>query len=426
MSEVLVVSQNEARNSAFAILKAIAVIFVVVAHSGGPSWLVDAAYIFCVPVFFICTGYFFKLKYLDAPQTYVWRRCKHIYWPFWVWSVAFLVLHNLFFWVGLLSEDYGNALGGVTHPYSWHQFVQNLWSVTFNMSGYDPFICGAFWFFRTMFISSLAFLALFLILRKFSRWKSPVAVAVTILGISLFLTVWKVLGEVKITGVSQGGYRELLAVAFISIGFLYRQYETFFRPKWLVAGVGMCLLVLFTWLCPTSMGYNADFVQFIALPLPVVGAFLALHVFSGWMAGKDNALSRGLVYIGDRTLYVFAFHLLAFKLVSIVKVMVYDLPWSHVGGHPVVHDEPGDLFFLLYILVGVALPLLVVALWRKLDERYDLTWINCLKYTGKGLLVVLNFIKWIIIKIASRVWKSILNFFHDMKEFIKASNPSDE
>ena len=43
-----------------------------------------------------------------------------------------------------------------------------------------------------------------------------------------------------------------------------------------------------------------------------------------------------LVYIGDRTLYIFAFHLVAFKLVSALKVAFYGLPWQAVGGHPTV------------------------------------------------------------------------------------------
>ena len=426
MTEYAVESTAVNRDRSFDILKAFAIVFVVVAHSGGPSWLVSAAYIFSVPVFFMCTGYFFALKYLDAPKTYLWKRVKKIYWPFWVWSVVFLVLHNFFFWIGLLSEEYGNAVGGVTHTFTWHAFTQRLWNVTFNMSGYDPFLSGAFWFFRTLFIGSIAFYFLFMVLQRFSKWKSPVVVAVTIMGLSFLLGLWKVVGQIQITGIAQGGYRELMALVFMSAGFLYRQYRFYLRPRWLVAVLGTFVLCLFVVVSPSSMGYTATLEEMLSLPLPAVGAFLALHVFSEWLAGTDNCVSRSLVYIGERTLYIFAFHLLSFKLVSIVKVLVYDLPWSHVGGHPIVHDYPGDLFFLLYILAGVALPLLFVAGWKRLDRKYDLTWLNCLNYIGRGLLLLLNFFEKIIIGIGSRLWKSIKDFFKDLKAFIKASNPKDE
>ena len=49
----------------------------------------------------------------------------------------------------------------MTHPYDWTTAMQNLWSIVFNMSGYDVFLAGAFWFFRALFLSSIAFLLLF-------------------------------------------------------------------------------------------------------------------------------------------------------------------------------------------------------------------------------------------------------------------------
>ena len=146
------------RNPSFTILKAIAIILVVIAHSAAPTYLSSFAYMVGVPAFFVLSGYFFKQENLDNTSNFLIRRTKTLYLPFIKWGVFFLILHNLFFEVGFLSESYGNAQGGVTHHYNWTQAAQHLWSMVFNMSGYDPFMAGAFWFFRALFLANIAFI----------------------------------------------------------------------------------------------------------------------------------------------------------------------------------------------------------------------------------------------------------------------------
>ena len=427
MNESAVTLNRDGRDSAFSIVKAIAIMFVVIAHACGPSWLGRTAYIFNVPVFFMCAGYFFNLRYVNDVNTFVWRRFKNLYCPFWIWAVVFLILHNFFFWIGILSEEYGNAAGGVLHPYSWHAFCQRLWSVTFNMSGYDEFLCGAFWFFRTLFVSSIAFLLLYKLIAHFTKLKQPVHIALTIVCLSWLLALWQVEGNLRITGLAQGGYRELMALIFMGLGFVYHRFQRIFSPHWLVALIGFSVLALFSWQSPSAMSYKADLTQFLSLPVPAFAAFVSLHVIAKQISKYKNRISETLVYIGDRTLYIFAFHLLAFKVVSILKVLVYDLPWSHVGGHTVVHDEVGGIgFFLLYVIVGISLPLLTIELWKKMDSRYNLTWLNCLKYSLNAIFVTVKFIYNLIKKMVLSFWHGLVNFYTDMKTILKASNPKED
>lgn len=427
MEETAVTLNRDGRDRAFSIVKAFAIISVVMAHACGPSWLGAATYIYCVPVFFMCTGYMFNLRYTDDIKTYVWRKVRNIYCPFWIWSVLFLVLHNFFFWIGFLSEEYGNGAGGVLHPYDWHTFCQRVWSVTFNMSGYDEFICGAYWFFRTFFISTIAFLLLYKLIAHLTKWTKPVIIVATIIVVAWLLALWKIEGNLRITGVAQGGYRELMALIFIGFGFLYRRVQRLLRFKWIVAVVSLGILAFFTWWSPSSMGYNANLSQFMSLPLPALAAFVFLTISSQRLAKVKSAVVDKLVYIGDRTLYIFAFHLLAFKVVSIFKVLVFDLPWSHVGGHTVVHDEVGGIwFFLLYVIAGVALPLLTMELWKLLDKRYNLTWFNCLKYSFNAVAWVVALLFSVIKKMALSIWRGTMSFFNDMKDLWKASNPKED
>lgn len=416
------------RDISISILKAFAIILVVTAHAGGPDWLRHAAYIACVSVFFFCTGFLFNMRgECDSIGCYIWKKMRNLYCPFWVWSVAFLILHNLFFSIGFLNEEYGNAAGGVTHLYDFHEFCQRLWSITFNMSGYDEFIGGAFWFFRTMFISSISFYLIFKLIRRFVPAFTSTGIVVSIIGGTFLLILWKLAMGLKITGVAQGGYRELLAILLIGIGFLYRSYSTFFHRRWLVATVGCIVWGVFAIYAPTSMSHTATINQFLTFLLSAFVAFVSLHGISVLLARKENFITRGLIYLGNHTLYVFAFHLLAFKLVSIIKVLVNGMPYAYVGGHPVVHVGAfTDGFYLLYILVGICVPLLVLEGWKKLDNLYNLTCINCLKYTFIGLLTVSMYIYKLLKRITISVYKSVKGFIQDMKVLLKGSSAKED
>ena len=149
------------RDTTISICKGIAIILMVIAHAEAPGWLCKFIFEFHMPLFFITAGYFFSLKYLDDEATFVKKRIKGLYWPFVKWSVFFLIIHNWMFDIGILNERYGNEMGGVTHPYTWHQIQQNLWNIFTAMGGYDQFLCGAFWFFRGLFVASILYLILY-------------------------------------------------------------------------------------------------------------------------------------------------------------------------------------------------------------------------------------------------------------------------
>lgn len=415
------------RSTRFTIVKAIAIICVVLSHAGISGWLSHFVYIFHVPIFFLCAGYFFHTKYLDDDRTFIVHRIKGLYWPFLRWSVFFLIIHNLLFTCGILSEQYGNLSGGVLHPYNWHQWCQHLWSIAFNMSGYNDFLCGTFWFFRALLLASVGFLILFKILRKSEHLKNHIQIGWGLLIITLALTLWKVSEGLNMTGVPQGGYRELMGMSFMAAGFLIRQYKVTDLLTWKIALPCFVLLLLASFFFPSSMTFAPSMTDFLSLPLPATAAFVALIYACGFIDRYDNFAKRSLVYIGDRTLYIFAFHLVAFKLISALKVAFYGLPWQAVGGHPtVLQPENNVLWILLYVIAGVGLPLLWLYGYRRIASNVSITekrivelvitagqkLIKVLALIGKGLyLIVLN---------------SCHNIAQGVKDIIDASSTKDE
>ena len=423
------------RTPSFTILKAIAIILVVIAHSAAPAYLSNFAYMVGVPAFFVLSGYFFKLDNLDNTSDFVIRRTKTLYLPFIKWGVFFLILHNLFFEVGFLSESYGNTQGGVTHPYNWTQAAQHLWSMVFNMSGYDSFMAGAFWFFRALFLANIAFIFLFKATRQLGKFKTSTLQVVSVIVLAFLLALWQASMGLHITGVAQGGYRELMGIVLLGIGFLLRRADEtpdssiWHNPIIMLAASSVVLMIL-TFVYPISMAAKPGSVLSVPI-LTVAGtaAFIWLRDLSEFILQLPEKYTQWLQFTGENSLYIFVFHLLAFKVASMIKVGVYQLDWAMVGGHPVVQHELGDGFWLLYIFVGVILPILPVWIWKKItnQRKFDATnpkdWLRLIVLLGlltyKGITALGQF----IINIFINLGKSIVSL---LKTIWSASNPSED
>ena len=415
------------RETKFSILKAIAIICVVLSHAGISGWLFNFVFIFHVPIFFICAGYFFNTKYLTDERTYIVHRFKGLYLPFVRWSLFFLLIHNVLFPLGILSETYGNAGGGVTHPYTWQQFSQHAWSIVSNMSGYDQFLCGAFWFFRALLLASIGFLLMFKLLNRSAQLRDYKHTAWGVLFITLLLITWKTTTHLNLTGVAQGGYRELMGMAFMTAGFLLKQYEVCDKLNWKTALTSGTILLLASCFFPSSMVWNPNFTQFISLPLPAIAAFVMFTYISAWIDRHPGLIKRTFAYIGEHTLYIFAFHLVAFKVVSALKVWFYDLPWEAVGGHPVVITPANNwIWVILFLAAGVILPLLWLKSYRKFAPKIDLNQTLVIHYVIFGSKFLLRYLViglHLLFVILKNLFKALKK---GIKDILAASSTKDE
>ena len=361
------------RNTVISICKALAIILMVIGHAEAPDAINLFLYEFHMPVFFITAGYFFSLRYLDDEATFVKKRFKGLYVPFVKWSVFFLIIHNWMFDLGILNEQYGNWTGGVTHPYTWRQIQQNLWTIVTAMGGYDQFLCGAFWFFRGLLVASIAYLIIYkgidALIVKTNRWQShrewivPIAVCITM----LLLAGWKTLWGLRIITLIQGGYREIMGCFFFGVGFLFRKTEQHYKARWWTTAVFAVIVYLFSKYLTANMNWRSTFIQFISLPVPAVCGFLMTYNIATWINGREGMVKRFLIFCGDNTLPIFVFHIISYKLVSLLKIWYYDLDFAQIGCHMVIHDHAkDDAFWILYTIVGVGVPLAWTWCYRRI------------------------------------------------------------
>ncbi|MBQ9215770.1 MAG: acyltransferase family protein [Prevotella sp.] len=366
------------RDTTISIAKGIAIILMVIAHAEAPGWLCKFIFEFHMPLFFITAGYFFSLKYLHDEATFVKKRVKGLYLPFVKWAVFFLIIHNWMFDLGVLNETYGNEMGGVTHPYTWHQIQQNLWNIITAMGGYDPFLCGAFWFFRGLFVASILYLIIYKVLDsslRSVRWKKAIPYLVCL--VMLLLCAWKTHEGLKVITLVQGGYRDMMGCFFFGCGFIFRQFVDNYRQAisrhytafW--SSIVFAIIVfIFSKYLTANMNWRSSYVQFLSLPLPALLGFLMTYNISCWLDNHEGILKRFLIYTGDHTLYVFIFHIVSYKVVSLIKIWYYGLDPRQIGCHMVIHEHSQeDQFWILYTIAGVALPLLGIWLYEKVKQK---------------------------------------------------------
>ena len=361
------------RNTSISIVKAIAITLMVMGHAEGPWWLNNFIYIFHMPVFFVTAGYFWSTRSLQEPWTFCRKRFKGLYVPFLKWSVFFLLIHNLMFKVGILNEQYGNWEGGVTHPYSLTTAVQRLVNMVFTMGGYDEFLAGAFWFFRGLLVTSLAFFVAYKLLNKYRRplRLNDTTIPLVIIGFALGLLALKACMGIKFNNINQGGARELFGTIFFAGGVLYRRWEHKIPKHPLLTLLCLGILVGAVLLHCHGMNIRTEPRDVLTLPLTGMAGFVMLHHIATWLDGRlSGTPHRWLTYCGDNTLHIFIFHISAFKLVTALKIWYYGLDWGQMGTHMVVHyRSDSDLFILLYTLVGTALPLLWLHTYRRLRHK---------------------------------------------------------
>lgn len=413
------------KDTTFPILKTLAVGCLVLTVSGISTTMAGVAGLFFPSLFFI-QGYFFRIESLDNEREYIKRKMRNIYIPFLFWSLLFLIAHNLFVSIGFIGRSL-STLPGSYHPYTFSTFFQHLWGVAFGMTDYDSTLCQLYWIFRALLVSSLLFLGLTKVVGLWMPGKQPRHIVSVVAGICFILLLWMTLCDLQIPIIPEGGYRELLATLFISLGFLYRYLESSITRRWLISVCSAIILGLFAYLSPSTLSASSDIVSFLSIVIPACAGFLLLHHAALLINGVEGSFVRLLTYIGERWFYILGFSLLSFKISGMIILLIKGLPWTSLRQIPSVGGESiGYGWAALNWIMGMGLPILIVWCWNRLDERYELTPENCLRYLLKGIITFCIIMWRLTTRFLRHLWNSIRDFFTGFKDIYKASNPRDE
>ena len=90
-----------------------------------------------------------------------------------------------------------------------------------------------------------------------------------------------------------------------------------------------------------------------------ISGILATFYLSQKVEKFNNEAIRILIYIGNNTLTILTWHFLSFKIVSLVIILIYQLPIERLAEFPVITEYSVKGYFILYFLIGAIVPLLL-------------------------------------------------------------------
>ncbi len=334
--------QNQTRNNYISIAKAIGIILMVAGHSGCPALMNNFLYIFHMPLFFVCSGFFYKnIRDITQLTNYYKRKTQGLYVPYLKWSLLFLLFHNILVVSDIIHSEI----------YDLNEYTKQILNM-FLMKDFEILI-RPFWFIKELLLSSILIATLSFLCHKYASKSTNVLFA----GIFLFLTMlckyhnisFPVIGDISIL---------TLSITYIYIGMLYRKYENKIK-----LGSATCITsfaititgsILFSGVIDMRYTTLSNVLPYFLLSITgilftfSISKFINLHV-------NDH---HYIYYIGNHTMPILALNLLSLKIGNLIKIQIYDMPLESLASHTIIYDH-NQLFWLLYLIIGVSIPLLI-------------------------------------------------------------------
>lgn len=330
------------RVASVSIAKAFAIILMVLAHTMFSVVGDRVINMFHMPVFFFFAGFCFKEEYLNNFKSFAIKKIKGLYFPYVKFSILFLLMHNVFFYLNIYNDMFGWQ-GKVSYEYGLNDVILRVFHILTGMWDHEQLL-GGFWFIGTLFWAS--FLAFFAI--KFLKNHFVVVTLFFVLAIvaSYFNK------HVPLVGV---GAKEFIAALIFYLGYLSKKRNKMIFSIWIypVSLLGVILGAIY-W--PMTL-LNVIYWKIIPWTLTAILGTFALFNFCSSIEKKDFWGKRALIYIGDNTLSILTWHFLCFKLVSLLIIGIYQYPIKQLAEFPTIVECSKEGWWILYLFVGILLPI---------------------------------------------------------------------
>lgn len=344
------------RNDTVSIVKAIGIILMVIGHSGCPKYLHDYLYMYHMPLFFFCSGYFFKKpKDYYMVKTFVNKKIKGLYLPYIKWTLLFLILHNILFQINIYNDLYGFK-GSVSHLYNLNDYLDKLFHLIF-MSGSEQLL-GGFWFLKVLFIASICLSIYYYINIKVKIYDF------TLVFIILIITYISKLYNISVPLIGSISLISMSCVIFI-LGYYYKQYE---QKKYYNIYTFIILTIFVLIGSHTNYANMLNYDSSDILPYIVFSIVGVISIFCISSVLEHTRLKHILTYIGDNTMIILALHFISFKIASLIKIYAYGLDIKKLAYFPVIPDY-NEYFWILYTIIGVSIPLIVLSGYKKIKSN---------------------------------------------------------
>ena len=327
---------------------------MVIGHSGCPTTVFKFIYLFHMPLFFICSGYFLTIpKNTNDLRGFSMKKIKRLYIPFVKWGVIFMVCHNLLYYTNIYSHD-------DTIVYGISEYRNIILSLLFTMSGQEPMIFQL-WFLKQLLLASVivSFVLYLFSVRdiKVNDFYLLFPFAIGTIFFKRYHIIFPVIGDASIS---------LLSSFFYLSGYIYKKNEEVF------GGYSIGILCLFVLLLVAN--FYDEKVEMLSFTYKNVVLLMCMGLVGSKMIfslanvlGKTPA-NKLLYYIGNNTMLVLIWHLLAFKIGNFLIILIWNFPIERLSDS-ILADR--NYFWVLYSIVGCCIPLLFHSIVVMIKNRFN-------------------------------------------------------
>ena len=329
------------RNILLDMMRGWAIILVVLGHAGVPDILRTFIYSFHMPLFFFISGFFCNDR--KDVQKFFLSKIKSLYVPFVVVYLLLIVLSHWLHHFSLTKFDY-NSFGDIVKALSL--------VLRFRVGAMD--LLGHFWFLPVLFFISIFFYGMLRLTKT-----NPHGKMMVVSGGAIF-TCMGVLMRVLHLPNPYDIHRVCYYMGFYMLGWLIAQHGL---PKIkTLQDYCLGLLLLFIMILYSCDQGAVEFNPILGIFMALVGiafSWILMVIFQKMIFAKSF-----FVFIGQHTMAIFIWHVLAFKLIEyalsiIFPEMIMTLGWS---GSYALHPLP---LIMLYTVGGVLLPLVIIQIKTK-------------------------------------------------------------
>lgn len=362
MSQIYTANKN--RNAKIDICRFIGICMMVIGHSGCPTAMKNYIYLFHMALFFFLSGFCYKEKNDTHPVLYFWNKVKTIYFPYIAFNSIFVLLHNLFLSLKLYASDEafllleGGNEYGIMSAYSLKDTVIQI--IRTLLFAANEEMGGATWFLRILFLVCLLHCFIGFILNKIKKANYR-ELSTYIIGIAFLIIGWLFYAyDIHLPLEIQTVFSAFFPFA---LGVLWKNHI----DEWLKKRIGntlklACLLISGVALVIMSRYHSIGLgLNSIVNPLFYGSATLLgithVYVLSHYISivvAKLRIIGEIIDSIAKGSMWIVCLHFLAFKLVTLLIVKLYNLPDLYLAAFPSLIMK--GAWWLAYLFVGIVLP----------------------------------------------------------------------
>lgn len=337
------------RNSLIDIMKGIGIIAVVVGHLvptipflGHNIRILQFVYTFHMALFFFCSGYLFKEKYLENPFGYIGNKVKGLYVPFvkYVWLYALTA--NVLGAMGILD------IAGIGMSQSKYMNLGDILTIMINGFGFASpgMFLLAFWFIPVLFFSMCLFC---FVLSKFEHYMLAGGIMSIVFGIlGLYFAEKK-------SGFQFNLQTMFLIMPVIYVGFcVKRQWDKLEKYISIIASFVIAIL-LYILIVKKDQSIDLSRAWIISPFWFYIVTFSGIYMILGIskLLNKSKIVTSVFSYIGKNSLHIMAMHVFAIKIVDLIAVTFFGFPREELSKFVYSFDN----LWPVYYVAGVAMPL---------------------------------------------------------------------